>query len=60
MNVMMKYDQEDINIYEEYNPIIIKELVSPLPAILYSIHQLIIKYQTDNIKQLANLCSKIQ
>lgn len=60
LQIMLKYEQKGINIYEEYNPSLIKFLVSPLPKILEEIHELINKYQIDNIKNLANLCSKIQ
>lgn len=56
----MKYEQKNINIYEEYNPAVIKMLVEPLPTIMEEIHELINKYPIDNIKNLANICNKIQ
>ncbi len=59
MSLINKYEQKHINIYEEYNPILIKFLVKPLPSILEGIHALLQKYPTDNIKSLATLCSKI-
>lgn len=34
VQLLMKYDQKNINIYEEYNPAIIKMLVQPLPTIM--------------------------
>ena len=49
-----------MNIYEEYSPSSIKELLQPLPAIMEQIFVLINKYQIDTMKNLANICHKIQ
>lgn len=49
-----------MNIYEEYSPSLIKELLQPLPAIMEQIFVLINKYQIDTMKNLANICHKIQ
>lgn len=38
----------------------VKQLVSPLATILQQIHRLIAEHPIDNIKNLANLCNKIQ
>lgn len=35
-------------------------LVEPLPTIMSEIHDLINKYPIDNIKNLANICNKIE
>ena len=60
LQILLKYEQTTINIYEEYNPTMVKDLVSPLNGILEQVHALLALYPTDNIKYLATLCSKIQ
>lgn len=60
LSLLQKYEQPNVNIYEEYNPHLVQELVAPLPAILEDIHRLLALYPMDNIKNLANLCNKIQ
>lgn len=59
LQILLKFEQKNINIYDEYNLYVIKMLVEPLPTIMSEIHDLINKYPIDNIKNLAVICNKI-
>jgi hypothetical protein len=60
LQTLLKYPQAALNIYEEYNPALVAELVAPLPALLEQLQALLALYPIDNLKQLATLCSKVQ
>jgi len=49
-----------VNIYEESSPALCKQLFGPVPAIMEHIQLLLSKYPLDNIKNLAQICHKIQ